>query len=100
MEVILIPLLALFNTLVNLYVWAIIIYAVLTVLISLDVVNKNNRFVFLVGGFLFRITDPTLRIVRRFLPNLGGVDLSPIVVIIGLYFVQAVLNGLVHRLLS
>lgn len=70
---------------INLYVWALIISAVFSLLIAFNVLDTRNRFVWTVGDFLYRITEPALRPVRNFLPNLGGIDISPIVVILLLY---------------
>ncbi len=83
---------------VDLYIWIVIIGAVLSWLIAFNVVNTSNRFVYTVADFLYRITEPALRPIRRWLPNLGGIDLSPIVLILALIFLQMVL-GNVHRAL-
>ncbi len=80
------------NTVIDLYIWALIIYVALSWLIALKVVNTSNRFVYVVGDFLFRITEPALRPIRRALPNFGGVDISPLVLIVGLWFVRILLN--------
>jgi YggT family protein len=84
-------LLWLIDTVVNLYIWAIIISAVLTWLVAFNVVNTGNRFIYMLGDFLYRITEPVLRPVRNFLPNLGGIDLSPLVVILLLLFARRLL---------
>ena len=83
---------------VDLYIWLVIIGAVLSWLVSFNVVNTSNRAIYMVGDFLYRITEPALRPIRRFLPNMGGIDLSPVVLILGLIFLQMVLNN-VHRAL-
>ncbi len=54
-------------------------------------VNTRNRFVYLIGDFLYRVTEPALRPIRRLLPNLGGIDLSPVVLLVVLYFVRQLL---------
>ena len=54
----------------------------------------RNRFVFTVGQFLSRLTEPVLRPIRRIMPNLGGIDLSPLVLVFGIFFVQRVLSRL------
>ena len=61
-------------------------------LISFNVINTHNRFVHLVGDFFYRITEPALRPIRRFLPNLGGLDLSPIVLILLIWFIRNLLS--------
>jgi YggT family protein len=68
--------------LLNLLVWAIIISAVLSWLVAFDVINLRNRFVYNVAHFLDAVTRPVLRPVQRFIPPLGGVDISPIIVLL------------------
>jgi YggT family protein len=82
----------LIDTVVNLYIWCLIISAILSWLVAFNVVNTQNRVVYIVGDFLYRITEPALGRIRRFLPNLGGVDLSPIVLILLLYFALNLLH--------
>jgi len=72
----------------QLYVWVIIASAVLSWLVAFNVVNTRNAFVSAVGDSIYRLTEPVLRPIRRFLPNLGGIDISPIVLILGIIFVQ------------
>lgn len=91
MDVLLGPLLWLFNTIIELYIWILIAGAVLSWLVAFNVVNTRNRFVQMAGDFLYRITEPALQPIRRILPNLGGIDLSPLVLILALLFLQQVL---------
>lgn len=82
---------ALFSLIVNvieLYIWLLIGSAVLSWLVVFQVVNTRNRGVMVIGDFLYRITEPALRPIRRVLPNMGGMDLSPVVLILVLIFVQ------------
>lgn len=72
----------------DLYVWVLIIGAILSWLIAFNVVNTQNRAIYTISDILYRLTEPALRPIRRVLPNLGGVDLSPIVLILGIMFVQ------------
>ena len=81
-------LIILVDTIISLYIWALVIHVVLTWLVTFKVVNTSNRFVYMVGNFLFRLTEPVLRPIRRVLPQLGGIDISPVVLIIGLWFVR------------
>lgn len=76
----------------NLYVWLLIAAAVLSWLIAFNVVNPYNGFVRSVGEFLFRITEPLLAPIRNVLPNLGGIDLSPMVLILIIFFIQRVIG--------
>src|SRR5690606_2002659 len=62
------------DTVLNLYSWCLIIWVIMSWLISFNVINTHNRFVHMVGDFLYRITEPALRPIRRFLPDLGGLD--------------------------
>jgi len=66
----------------GLYVWILIAAAILSWLVAFNVVNSRNQFVAMIGDFLYRITEPVLRPLRNLLPNLGGLDLSPVVVIL------------------
>jgi YggT family protein len=72
----------LLDTAISLYVWALIISAVLSLLLAFNVLDTRNRFVWTVADFFYRVTEPVLRPIRKRLPNLGGVDLSPLVVIL------------------
>lgn len=81
-------LISLILTIIQLYIWIIIAAAVLSWLIAFNVVNTQNRFVYMVADTLNKLTEPVLRPIRNFLPNLGGIDISPIVVILLLIFVQ------------
>lgn len=83
--------LALIQTLVlalDLYWWIIIASAVFSWLYAFNVVNPRNQFVGTIGNFLFRITEPALRPIRRFLPDLGGIDISPIILLLAIFFVR------------
>ena len=81
-------LLWLFDTVISLYVYCLIASAVLSWLVAFNVVNVSNPFVARVGEFLYRITEPVLRPIRRILPSLGGVDISPIILVLILFFVR------------
>ena len=76
----------------NLYVWLLIAAAVLSWLIAFNVVNPYNSFVRSVSEFLYRITEPLLGPIRNILPNLGGIDLSPMVLILIIFFIQRVIG--------
>lgn len=81
----------LLDTAINLYVWALIISAVLSLLLAFNILDTRNRFVWSVADFFYRVTEPVLRPIRRRLPNLGGVDLSPLVVILVLQALRILL---------
>jgi YggT family protein len=96
MDVILVPLVNIISTVISIYIWILIIGAVLSWLVSFNIVNTGNRLVYLVGDFCYRLTEPALRPIRNFLPNLGGIDLSPVVLILILIFARDVLVNLVY----
>ena len=74
---------------IGLYVWALIIAVILSWLTAFNVINTQaNRFIFMIVDFFFRITEPPLRYMRRFIPNLGGIDISPILLILLLVFAR------------
>jgi Predicted integral membrane protein len=76
------------NAVISLMIWFIIAQAILSWLVAFDVINYRNRFVYSVGSFLDQVTRPLLEPFRRIIPNLGGIDISPIVVILLLNFVR------------
>ncbi|SDT26623.1 YggT family protein [Bradyrhizobium canariense] len=75
----------------DLYVWLLIASAILSWLIAFNVVNTRNQFVAAVAEFLYRITEPLLAPIRSFMPNLGGLDISPIILILIIMFIQKVI---------
>ncbi len=97
MNVILGPLIQVALIVIELYMWAVIIGVVLSWLVAFNVVNTTNRFVVMVGDFIYRLTEPLLEPIRRMLPNLGGFDLSPMALILGLIFVRGVIANLYMR---
>jgi YggT family protein len=82
------PFLNLLDTVISLYIWLLIASVVLTWLVHFSVVNPRNRVVHVIGDFLFRITAPALRPIRNLLPSLGGIDISPVILILILVFVR------------
>ncbi|MEO1397595.1 MAG: YggT family protein [Pseudomonadota bacterium] len=83
----------LIDTILSLYWWVIIISVVLSWLYAFNVVNPSNPFVRMVGQFVHDATEPLLSRIRRFMPNLGSIDISPIVLLLGIVFVQILLRG-------
>lgn len=92
------PFLWLLDTIINIYIWLLIASAVLSWLIAFNVVNTRNPIVHSVGDFLYRVTEPLLRPIRNMLPNLGGIDVSPVILIIGLLFLRQLIFWLYIRL--
>jgi YggT family protein len=85
-------LLWLINTVITIYVWLLIAQAILSWLLAFGVINRYNRSVSVIGDFLYRVTEPALRPIRSMLPNFGGVDISPVILILILYFVRILIN--------
>jgi len=75
-----------------LYMWCIIIFVILSWLISFGVINTHNRFIYLASDFFYRITEPALGPIRRVIPNLGGIDISPIILILAIWFLRSLLR--------
>ncbi len=85
-------LLWLFDTVVQLFIYVLIASAVLSWLVAFNVVNVRNPIVAQIGEVLYRVTEPVLRPIRNLLPNLGGVDISPVILILLLLFVSRLLH--------
>jgi YggT family protein len=91
MDIILIPLLSVVQIALSLYWWAVLLYIIIGWLEQFNIINRYNQFVYSVHTFLFRIVEPALLPLRRILPNLGAVDISPILLILMIHFLQGVL---------
>lgn len=96
--IILNPLFNVIQIALGLYMWAIILSAILSWLVHFGVINTRNQFVSMIGDFLWRITEPALRPIRRFMPNLGGIDISPIILILLIYFLRDLLANIQFRM--
>ena len=80
--------LILFNSAINFYIWILIINAALSWLVAFNVLNVQNRFVYSILEFSYKITAPPLNVIRRYLPNFGSIDISPVILIFLLYFLR------------
>ena len=78
----------LIGSVIQLYIWIVIVQVVLSWLVAFNVVNTRNRVIYMVGDVLYRLTEPVLAPIRRFLPSFGGIDLSPVVLILLLVFLK------------
>ena len=78
----------LLDSLISIYLWVIIINALLSWLVAFNILNTQNRFVFSVLDTTYKLTDPVLNKIRRFVPTFGSVDISPIILILGLMFLR------------
>jgi YggT family protein len=87
------------DELLSLYTWAVIIAAILSTLSSFGVLDTRNRIVWTICDFFYRLTEPALRPVRHYMPNLGGIDLSPLILILLLQAARMVLNSVFESLI-
>lgn len=76
---------------IQLYIWCLVISVVMSWLIHFQVLNTTNRFVYVVYDMLHRLTEPALKRIRSIMPNLGGIDISPVILILLLFFGQNLL---------
>ena len=97
MDVIIVPLIQVIIMALDFYWWAIVIYALLGWLEQFNIINRHNNFVYSIHTFLFRIVEPALVPVRRFLPDLSGVDISPLALMLGVWFVRMILTRLIIK---
>ena len=96
--IILDPLIRVLSLALTIYVYMVIASAILSWLVHFGVLNTRNQIVSMIGEFLWRVTEPALRPIRRFMPNLGGIDISPIILILLIYFLQMVLQNILLSL--
>ena len=89
--------LALFNEIVGLYIWVLVINAAASWLVAFNVINTSNRFVYSVLEISYKLTDPPLRFIRSFIPNLGTVDISPVILILVLVFFRNFINEIFYK---
>ena len=80
--------LILFDNIIGIYIWILIINAVVSWLVAFNILNTSNRLVYSLLDVSYKLTDPPLNFIRRYLPNLGSIDISPIVLILGLMFLR------------
>ena len=81
----------LIDSVIDIYTWVVIASAIMSWLVAFGVVNVRNQFIRVGVDILFRLTEPVLRPIRRMLPNLGGVDISPVILLLGLFFLRSLL---------
>ena len=78
----------LIDAILQIYTWIVIIYVIMTWLVQFNVMNMRNQFVAMIGNVLHRLTEPVLRPIRKIMPNLGGLDISPVVLLLLLFFIR------------
>ena len=86
-----ISLLSLIIQIINLFQFILVIYIIGTWLINFNIINTGNRFVYILMDAMYRLCEPSLNLVRRYLPSFGSIDLSPIVVYLALWFLKSLL---------
>ena len=86
------PIIYLVELVIEIFVWIVIAGAIMSWLVAFGVVNVRNQFIRMIVDLLYRLTEPVLRPIRRFLPNLGGVDISPVVLLVGLAVLREALR--------
>tara|TARA_B100001121_G_scaffold86460_1_gene76687 strand:- start:133 stop:417 length:285 start_codon:yes stop_codon:yes gene_type:complete len=84
-------LLLLLIQIINLFQFILVIYIIATWLINFNIINTSNRLVYMIMDAMYRLCEPSLRFVRKYLPTFGSIDLSPIVVYLGLWFIKSLL---------
>ena len=80
--------LILFDQAVSIYIWVLIINAIISWLVAFNILNTSNRFVYSVLDVSYRLTAPLLNFIRRFVPTFGSVDISPVILILALLFIR------------
>lgn len=86
-------------TVLDIYTYLVIASAIMSWLVAFNVMNPRNDIVRAIGNFLFQITEPALRPIRNILPNLGGVDISPVILLLLLWFVSSLIREYAFSLL-
>ncbi len=99
MDIILAPLLSLINLIIRIYIWFIIANVILSWLSHFNIINTRNNVIMMVREFLYKVTEPALSRIRRFLPIISGFDLSPLVLILFLWFLQGIIGQLILKIL-
>ena len=84
-------LLALIIQIINLYQFVLLIYIITTWLINFNIINTSNRFVYNAMEVLYRLCEPSLRLVRQYLPSFGSIDISPVIIYLLLWFIKSLL---------
>ena len=87
------PFVWLILTVINIYFWIILASVVLSWLVAFNIVNRSNTYVRQIGYALERLTEPLLRPIRRFMPDLGGIDISPVILLLGLQFLRVLVEN-------
>ena len=76
---------------ISLYQFLLLVYIIATWLVNFNIINTSNRFVYSIMEILYRLCEPSLNIVRRYIPNFGNIDISPVIVYLGLWFLRSLI---------
>lgn len=98
MDIIIVPLIRILHMALSLYQWLLIIYVIMSWLEQFNIINNQNQFVYTISNALFRLNEPILGRIRRILPAIGGVDLSPLVALLVIVFIQTMLERIMLKL--
>ena len=96
MDIIFVPLLSVIIRIIDLYQFLLIVYVIFGWLEAFNILNRYNQFVYAVQGIFYRLYEPVLMRIRRFLPDMG-LDFSPIILLFALYFIQGVLTKILFK---
>lgn len=91
MDWLIVPLFTTVIVILDIYWWIIIASVIMSWLIAFNVVNPRQQFVYILRDFLYKATEPALKPIRRYMPDLGGIDLSPMVLLLAIFFLKQVL---------
>ena len=80
--------LILFDNIISLYIWVLIINAIISWLVAFNILNTSNRFVYSLLEISYKLTEPPLSFIRKYIPSIGSIDISPIILILGLMFLR------------
>ncbi len=73
---------------INIYEWVVIIHVILSWLVAFNILNTQNKFVYIVLEFTYKATNPILNKIKNYIPNFGQIDISPIILLLGLWFIK------------
>ena len=96
--IILSPLIHVILIAIKFYIYVVIAWVIMSWLVNFNVVNRSNRLVYAIGDILHRLTEPALKPIRQYMPKLGGIDLTPMALILALIFLQLVLGNILLSL--
>jgi YggT family protein len=92
------PILDVILILLDMYMYVVIAAVILSWLIAFNVINTRNQIVAMIADFLYRVTEPVFRPIRNFLPNLGGIDFSPLIVLLIIYVIRRYISDYIYPL--